>query len=64
MKTFNNGNKTATVKESINGYGEQTFYASVVQSYSNGFEMAERFIGSKHFKTEKRAINWAKKELA
>lgn len=63
MTTLVNGNKTATVKESTNGYGERTFYASIVQTYSNGFEMVERFIGSKHFQSEKRAVNWIKKEL-
>jgi len=62
-KTFTNGNKTATVKKSTNGYGEETYYSSVIQTYNNGFETVERFIGSKHYKTEKAAINFAKKLL-
>lgn len=63
MTTLNNGNKTATVKESTNGYGEKTFCASIVQTYSNGLETVERFIDSKHFQSEKRAINWVEKQL-
>lgn len=63
MTTLNNGNKTGIVKESTDGYGDKIFYASVIQTYSNGLEVVERFIASKNFQSEKRAINWVKKEL-
>jgi len=58
------GTKEVTVKKGQDGYGDVIYRASLTQYFNNGVEIEERFIEMKSFTTEKRAINWAKKQLA
>lgn len=58
------GTKKVTVKKGQDGYGDVIFRASLTQDFNNGVEIEERFIEMKSFATEKRAISWAKKQLA
>ena len=58
------GTKKATVKKGQDGYGDTIFRASLTQEFNNGIEIQERLIEMKSFTTEKKAINWAKKQLA
>ena len=55
--------KKVTLKKGQDGYGNVIFSASLTQDFHNGIEIEERFIDLKFFKTEKRAVNWAKKQL-
>lgn len=58
------GNKVATIKEKLDGYGDPVLVATVVQNYNDGLQMQERFISSKKFTRPSAAVKWAKKQLA
>jgi hypothetical protein len=58
------GTKKVTVRKGQDGYGDVIFRASLTQDFFDGIEEQERFIDVKSFNSEKRAINWAKKQLA
>jgi hypothetical protein len=62
--TIKNGNKVATIKEGTDGYGDKVIRVSVTQTYFDGIDLVERFIGSKTFEKEASAKRWANKEVA
>jgi hypothetical protein len=61
--TEQTGNKTLTVSEFTNGYGENAFRARVSQQYNNGIEMITRPISSKDFNKLATAKKWLQKQL-
>ena len=58
------GNKKVTISKGQNGYGDIVYRATLLQDYYNGSETIERFIEMKTYSTEKKANNWAKKQLS
>jgi hypothetical protein len=66
MTTLNavTGTKKVTVKKGQDGYGDTVYRATLTQNFHDGIQTQERVIEMKSFKTEKKAINWAKKQLA
>lgn len=66
MTTLNatTGTKKVTVKKGQDGYGDEIYRATLSQNFNDGLQIQERVIEIKSFATEKKAINWGKKQLA
>lgn len=62
--TSASGLKKVIVRKGTDGYGDTIFRVRFIEVVPCGTHNQERLIEMKSYSTEKRALNWAKKQVA